>query len=277
MTARIALASLLFAPTAMAYPWPSTADRWLLGIAIVAVLVLFAWWHGSFLTTIVGRRIAMWSRRNGATAAHHSPLLTTVLLQVDGSRDLPMSLIAGYLDRYGVRCEKIRITSRDFGGVRTRWISLTVGAMENLAALRARSPRIPLRDMAEVVGRRLANHLRELGWTVAVVDDADTPARSDAKETWHGLRDESGYVTAYHVASENGFDEVLAVPSAETWTALEITGTRRELRTVAACAIRTTDRPVTIAGAKPLNGRHRPALDALSPLSAQRLEALTGT
>jgi type VII secretion protein EccE len=134
-----------------------------------------------------------------------------------------------------------------------------------------------LRDIAEVVGRRLANHLRELGWTVAVVDDADTPVQSDAKETWHGLRDESGYVTAYRVGTKNGFDEVLAIPSADTWTVLEISGTRTKLRTAAACAIRTTGKPVTIAGAKPLNGRHRLALDALSPLSAQRLEALTGT
>ena len=161
---------------------------------------------------------------------------------------MPLPLIARYLDRYGVRCDKIRVTSRDVNGVRTRWIGLTLGAVGNLAALRARSPRIPLRDTAEV-----------------------------AKETWRGLRDASGCVVAYRIPVEKGFDEVWAVPSPETWTALEITGTAADLRVAAACAIRTQDKPVSIAGATPLNGRHRPALDALSPLSAQRIGALTGT
>jgi type VII secretion protein EccE len=86
-----------------------------------------------------------------------------------------LPLIAGYLDRYGVRCDKIRITSRDLDGLRTTWIGMTLGAVENLAALRARSPRIPLRDTAEVAGRRLADHLRETGWNVAAVDTTDAP------------------------------------------------------------------------------------------------------
>ena len=60
MTARIALALLFIVPAAMAYPWPSPADRWLLGIAVVAVLVLFAWWRGLFFTTMVGRGWRCW-------------------------------------------------------------------------------------------------------------------------------------------------------------------------------------------------------------------------
>jgi hypothetical protein len=67
---------------------------------------------------------------------------------------------------------------------------------------------------------------------------------------------------------------VWVAPSSEIWTALEITGTAADS---AACAIRTNDKPVTIAGATPLNGRHRPVLDAISPLSVQRLAAVTGT
>jgi type VII secretion protein EccE len=141
----------------------------------------------------------------------------------------------------------------------------------------ARSPRIPLRDTAEVFGRRLADDLRETGWNVTLVDTADAPVRLDAKETWRGLRDASGYVAAYRVAAQDGFEQVWAQPSSETWTALEITGTATDLRVAAACAIRTDDKPGAIAGMTPLNGRHRHALDALSPLSAQRLDALTGT
>ena len=64
----------------------------------------------------------------------------------------------------------------------------------SVAALRARSPRIPLRGNAEVVGKRLADHLL--------------------------------CVAAYRVAAENGSDTVWAVPSSEAWTAPEITSMR---------------------------------------------------
>jgi len=267
MTARIALAALFVVPAAMAYPWPSPADRWLLGIDVVAVLILIAWWRGSFVTTLIGRRLAMVLRRNQTNGAHQSSEYTTVLLRVEPD-GLPLPLIADYLDRYGIRCDKIRITSRNLSGVRTTWIGITLGAAENLAALRARSSRIPLRDTAEVVGRRLADHLREAGWDVTLVDSADTPARADAKETWRGLRDGSGYLAAYRVAS---LDDVASLPSSEIWMALEITGNASDLRVDRACAIRTDDKPVPIAGATPLNGRHRRALDALNPLSVDRL------
>ena len=267
MTARIALAALFVVPAGMAYPWPSTADRWLLGIAVVAVLVLFAWWRGSFVTTIIGRRLAMWRRRNRKNGTHQSSEYTTVLLRVEPD-ELPLPLLAGYLDRYGIRCDKIRITSRNASGRRTTWVGITLGAADNLAALRARSTRIPLRDTAEVVGRRLADDLRQAGWDVTLVDTADAPSRPDAKENWRGLHDTAGYVAAYRVAS---LDDVASLPSSEIWMALEITGTATDLRVDRACAIRTADKPVPIVGATPLNGRHRPALDALNPLSVDRL------
>ena len=190
-----------------------------------------------------------------------------------------MPLIAGYLDRYGVRCDKIRITSRDLDGLRTTWIGMTLGAVENLAALRARSPRIPLRDTAEVAGRRLADHLRETGWNVAAVDTTDAPARADAKETWRGLRDASGYVAAYRIAVGDALAEVWALPSSETWTALEITGTGACRDIAAVCAIRTAERPAAnapIGALTSLRGRHRPVLDALSPLSVRRLDVAPG-
>lgn len=58
----------------------------------------------------------------------------------DDSDVLPLPLIAGYLDRYGIRADKIRITSRDNASDASRretWIGLTLSAPENLAALRA--------------------------------------------------------------------------------------------------------------------------------------------
>ena len=86
------------------------------------------------------------------------------------------------------------------------------------------------------------------------------------------MRDDAGYVAAYRV--EGDLDAVRTLPSSEIWTALEITGAATDLRVAAACAVRTGDKPMAIAAATPLNGRHRPALDALSPLSVERL---TGT
>jgi ESX secretion system protein EccE len=270
MTMRITLALLFIVPAAMAYPWPSARDRWLLGVAVIAVIVLFAWWRGLFLTMIVGRRIAMLLRRTAK--ARQSPAYTTVLMRVDAPdpTELPLHLIAGYLDRYGLRCDKLRVTNRDANGARTTWIGLTLGAADNLAALQARSSRIPLRDTAEVAARRLADNLREAGWTVTPVDAAETPVRRDAKETWRGLRDSSGYIAAYRIGADD-LDEVRAVPSSETWTALEITGTADDPRLVGTCAIRSDGKPAAVPNATPLNGRHRRALDALDPLSVARL------
>jgi len=282
MTARIALALLFIVPAVMAYPWSSTADRWLLGVAVVAVVVLFAWWRGLFFTTIVGRRLAMWRRRNHSEGLHQSSAYTTVLLRVDPSVpvELPLRLIAGYVDRYGIRCDKMRITSRDVAGRRTTWIGLTLRATDNLDALRARSPRIPLRDTAEIAARRLADHLRETGWNVTIVDTAEAPAGASAKETWRGLRDASGYLAAYRVAVDDRLAGTLAgvwaLPSPDSWTALEITGTAADPGITVVCAFRSDDRPRAkppVAGLTLLGGRQRPALNALNPLSAARLEA----
>ncbi|MFG1934314.1 type VII secretion protein EccE [Mycobacterium sp. NPDC048908] len=274
MTARIALASLVIVPAAMAYPWRSTGERWLLGIVVVAVFVLFAWWRGAFATTLLRRRLNMWCRRTRSVRSAQPTLFTAVLLQVDGQGEVPVSLIASYLDRYGVRCDKIRITSRDLDGVRTRWIGLTLGAVDNLDALRARSPRIPLQETAEAVGRRLAAHLRETGWDAGLVGAVEGPVRPGAKEKWCGMRDTTGYFAAYRAGS---LQDLSAMPVGEMWTALEISGTAADLRTTAVCAIRTQDKPVSFAGAIPLNGRHRAALDALNPMSTQRISAVIGT
>jgi type VII secretion protein EccE len=274
------LASLFIVPAVMAYPWPSTADRWLLAVAVAAVVVILAWWRGLFLTTMVGRRLAMLARRNRTEGLHHSSTDTTVLLALDPSGpDLPLRLIAGYLDRYGIRCDKVRITSRDTADERTTWVGVTLRAADNLAALRARSSRIPLRDTAEVAARRLADHLRENGWNATIVDTAVPPTGSSAKETWRGLRDESGYVTAYRVAIDDRLPETLSevwsLPSPETWTAFEITGTATDPGIAVMCTVRSEEKPGPggpIGGLTLLGGRQRPAIDALNPLAVERLD-----
>jgi type VII secretion protein EccE len=71
----------------------------------------------------------------------------TVLLRVEAPEGavLPLPLVAGYVDRFGIRATKVRVTSLDQDGARTTWVGVTLGASDNLAALQARSPELPLR------------------------------------------------------------------------------------------------------------------------------------
>lgn len=290
LTARITLAALFIVPAAMAYPWPTTVSRIVLGVAVVVVILLFGRWRGLFLPDIVGRRFAVWRRNHtkGGHAKRRPAEYATAVVRIDPSQrtELPLNLIAGYLERYGLRADKVRVSSLDGESGRTTWVSLTLGAADNLAALRARSAQLPLRETAAVAGRRLADHLRESGFTVTMADADDAaqaPVPAKAKETWCGLRDDSGYVAAYRIAANaklaKRLEEVWSrEPVAGTWTAIEISGTATHPRIAAACALHTDKRPFTLApvrGLRHQRGRQWPALDALDPRSDRRLEAET--
>lgn len=285
MTARLALALLFIVPAALAYPYETVTQRWALGVAAVVVILLFAWWRGDFATTKLARRWSIW-RGNHAKAGPNgdsgepnddSVTSVTVLLSIDDSatEQLPVTLIAGYTDRYGLRCEKVRITSRDIAGERQSWITLTLNAADNLPALQARSSRIPLDDTVDVLGRRLADRLRESGWSVSVVTDEArlSPVSSDAKETWRAVTDGAGFLTAYRISAAalpEALEAVWAHPSEEIWTAVEFGP-----RTVASvCAVRTAERPAVsapITGLASLGGRQRMVLNALDPRSSRRI------
>ena len=286
---RITLALLAVVPAVMAYPWRSPRDYWVLGIAVAVVIVLFGWWHGLHFTTILGRRLAMMRRSSGFIPESTSATKTTVLLRigppVGDSGVLPLPLIAGYLHRYGIRADKVRITSRDNASDASRretWIGLTVSATDNLAALQARSAQIPLQETAQVVGRRLADHLREIGWDASTVAPDDVPRllASSARETWRGVqRGASDYVAAYQVRIDDALPETLDAvrshPARETCTALEIAGDGTQRTIAAACAFLTETPPpaaAPLAGLTPQRGNHLPALTALDLLSPQRLD-----
>lgn len=278
MTARLALALLFIVPAALAYPWRTVTERWVLGVAVGVVIVAFAWWRGQFATTKLARRLAIW-RGNRGVARPDPTDRVTVLLKLDpaGQAELPVELIAGYADRYGLRADKVRITSRDQDGARQSWVSLTLGAAGNLSALQARSAQIPLRDTAEVTGRRLADHLREAGWHVTVIDDDNrpVPVADGATETWRAIADDAGFLAAYRIpvaSLQDGLTDVWSLPSAETWTAVEFApGTA-----TAVCALRTAERPDAAAPSLvALGGYQRATLDALDPLSVHRLDGHT--
>ena len=284
MTARIMLALLAVIPAAMAYPWQSTLDWWLFGIAVAVLIVVFAWWRGTFVTTVAARRVELLRRRDkprhqvqhSGTDAHTTAVLR-VLSEPDDEQLL--STLAGYLDRYGVRCESVRVTHRDIPSGRTTWIGLTLSASANLAALQARSETIPLRETAEVTLRRLADHLRELGWSVSTVDvDVPDVLGPEPRERWRAVEDGAqGYVTCYAVPADDELaqtlSEIRAAASTEVWTALELTGTPTRPEVSAVCAIRTDELPTAAPVAKlnPLRGRQRVALASLHPEATERL------
>lgn len=287
---RVTLALLVVVPAAMAYPWRSERAYWLLGTAAVAVVLLFGWWDGLHVTAILRRRFAIMSRRNLYVAKAAPATKATALLRVgppvDDSEVLPLPLIARHLDCYGIRADAIRITSRSSGArVQETWIGLTVSAVDNLAALRARSSRIPLSETTGVAARRLADHLREIGWDATLVGPEDVPRLlpADARETWRGLqRGASDYVAVYRVCIDESLPETLAGirshPVRETYTALEIAGDHTGRTLAAACAFLTESPPgaaAPVPGLTPQRGNHGPALAALDLLSTQRLDGHT--
>jgi type VII secretion protein EccE len=226
---------------------------------------------------MVGSRFAMWRRRNAEPAAVPADDRVSVAVQVDPTDDaveLPLPIVAGYLDRYGIRCDSVRVVTRTQGQSRTTWVGLTIDATANLAALQARSAALPLRETAQIVARRLGDQLRESGFRVAVVDQPDAPLQAGARETWRAIQDGDGYLTAYGLPTASGLSDGLAAqPSAsEIWTVLEFSSDTRHSVVAAACAVRTEAAPdVPAAGLVSLRGRQRPVLAAMDPLSVQRL------
>jgi type VII secretion protein EccE len=263
----------------MAYPWESDLDWWLLGIAVAVTLVVFAWWRGLFVTTMIGRRLAVW-RRNHSKRSARATNDVTVVLRVDDPAGVGLSLplLAGYVERFGVRCEKVRVTNLDDGAVRTTWISMTLSATDNLTALRARSAELPLLDTAEIVGRRLADHLRETGLSAVIVDEAPAPLAEGSREKWRAVSEDGAFVSAYAVRVDDALAERLAdvwsQPAEQTWTAVEFSGTSTHPTVSAACAFRTTEalRGAPVTGLVPQSGIQRPLLSALAPASTERLD-----
>lgn len=297
-SARITLAALAIVPAVLAYPWHSTRDYWLLGIAAVAVIVLFGWWRGLHFTTILGRRLAIMSRRSNPTDVSDSQSAaaakTTALVRIGPSGAegavLPLELIARYLDRYGIRADKVRITSRDNASDASRretWIGITVSAADNLPALQARSSSIPLYETAEVAARRLADHLREIGWEAGTVAPDEVPRwlTAKARESWRAVqRGNSDFVAAYQIVVDAGLPATLEAirshPARETCTAVEIAGSRSggQYTVAAACAFLTDAAPdgaPPVAGLIPQRGNQAPALAALDLLSTRRLDGHT--
>lgn len=291
-TGRITVVLLAALAAGIAFPWHTVRERWVLGVAIAAVIVLLARWRGLPVTTILHRRLAILRPHRSNRRADDSvtDVRTTALLRVTpplaDADALPLPLIAGYAERYGLHADAIRITSRDSTsevGTRARetWIGVTLSAVDNLAALQARSAQIPLQETAEVAARRLADHLRESGWSasLAVADDVPTPYPRSARETWSGISlGSTDYIAAHGVKVDTALPNTLAAiwsyPIREVWTVLEVAGAGAEQTLAVGCAFRTDAAPGAsgpLPGLVSQAGIQRAALSALDPLSSQRL------
>ncbi|MEO8815855.1 MAG: type VII secretion protein EccE [Mycobacterium sp.] len=296
--ARMTLLLLVAVPALMAYPWSSTRERWVLAVGLLVLVALLAWWRGLHLSTIARRWLAM-SRSGGGLHTDQrsgSDAHATAVLRVAPSDTgaLPVALITGYLNRYGLQADAVRVTSRDGRSdtgeaLRDIWIGLTYSAARNLAALQARSASIPLQETADVAVRRLADHLREIGWETALVGSDDLPelVAGSARETWRTLVDSSAgstsYVAAYRVGVDDALSDTLAeirgYGARETWTAVEVADDGHDHRTVAAaCALRTSEPPhggAPLPELVPQQGSHRSAVLVLDPLSGRLLDGHT--
>ncbi|APE17138.1 type VII secretion protein EccE [Mycobacterium sp. WY10] len=281
---RLTIVVLAVVSAVLTYPWRSNFDRWALGIAVAVVLVSLIWWHGRYLTTILWQRLRIISSRQAIEVSSDdvrwtgSDAVTTVLLRVDDrDTELPLGVLTGYLDRFGLACDAVRVTTRRVGSSTTTWIGLTFSGARNLAALRARSAQIPLRQTAENAARRLAGNLRERGWNTTLVHADDLPDlfADGARERWRSVSDARGFVTTYSVANpESALTGVGAGDSPEVWTVVEIAGSSPRPKLRAGAAIRTEDPPnssTPLPGLTLISGRQATALAALHPLSGVRL------
>ncbi|TDZ81984.1 hypothetical protein DE4587_01861 [Mycobacteroides salmoniphilum] len=294
-TLRLTLVATLVAAGAFALYRRDPADRWIAITAGVLALVLLVWWRGTFLTDILGRFTKMLTRRISRRSPTNTAQVvaagvdarSTVALELKApasGEQVPVGLLAGYLDRYGMRCSSIRVTTADIVGAEGKtWVSLTLSAADNLAALQARSPRIPLRESADIVGRRLSDHLRELGWQVNAIDTPGAPLPEEVKEGSRAVSDDRGYLAAYRATVNGDLPETLGniwnAPLPERWTALELTGTTDAPQLTVVCALRTAEKPESRApwaGLTPSWGEHLLVLEAMNPLSSDTFKG-TGT
>lgn len=282
-TWRVTVAAVVVvAVTMAAWRWETTDWYWVAG-GLLAVLVLLGWWRGLYVTTIARRRLALLvpsrrRRRREAPSATETTLLLRVAAESVGG-ELPLRSLAGFLDRYGIRCAATRVISIDRADDRLTVVCVTVRAADNLAALQARSPELRLAEMAGVVRRRLADELREQGWAVEHVDATAGPLPEDwLRERWLGVQTDAGFVAAYRVTVDDALPERLAevrgLATSQAWTVLELAGEPLRPRVAVACAFVSAERPTRrspLPGVVPHNGRHRRALEAMAPSSTKLL------
>ncbi len=298
------------------------ALQWWHAVLAGAVIVGFVGsWHGQHLSTSVRRWVPMiWRNRRGARPAPESaapnagdPLRARITLQLrphphaltaDSDRDdqVPWEFLISWLDRYGIRADELTVCSvtrtpppsslrTDVGATlaghhpqyRRTWLSYTLSAESNVAALIARETTVAAVDgdarqrpaLADVVARRMVAEFRERGWLATMCSDtAELPAFVPPsvqlrRELWTGTEYSDGFRAVYTVDPHRlhtVLNHLAARPSKAMWTVLSLHSHVDKPTTVAAyVALLTTTRPpmVPARGLSGYHGLHKQAGEAL--------------
>ncbi|MEY8019156.1 hypothetical protein [Mycobacterium servetii] len=229
----------------------------------------------------------------------------------DTSDQLPWELVISWLDRYGIRANALTVTSvnttppasslrSDHSSLlsaatpqnRHTWISYTLGADANLAAISAGrvqriarrsssdpqtdpqtsdddtdSPRTAITELAAITARRLVAELSEQGWLASDVTKTQLPRFADAtlsvrRECWTGAEYADGFRAVYQIephALGTALDAITRLHTKSSWVSVTVRQHGFQPPTIeAAAALLTTARPSrrVAAGMHGMHGLH---------------------
>jgi len=303
---------------------PDRHPQWWHGALAAAVVVGFIGsWHGQHLSTGLRRWAPMiWRNRTdrgarGASEPAGTPagdaLHARITLQLrphphalraDGDRDdqLPWEFVTAWLDRYGIRVDRLTVCSitrtpppsslrSDVGAAltartpqhRRTWLSYTLSAESNVAALMARRTTVAAADgdtpqrpvLADVVARRMVAELRERGWLATLCNDTAqlpvfVPAAAQLRrEVWSGTEYSDGFRAVYAVDPNRlhaVVDDLGSRPAKAVWSVLSLRSHPDGRSALSGCVglVTTTRPPLTpVPGLTGYHGVHRQAGEAL--------------
>lgn len=211
----------------------------------------------------------------------------------DNGDQLPWQFITAWLHRYGVHADTLTVCAvtttppasslrRDVAHLltgptpqhRDTWISYTLRAQPNVAALTARQTDIG--SLAATTARRLVAELREQGWLATVCEDLSQlpqfvePAATVRRECWTGVEYSDGWRAVYAIDPRRlraTLSALSALASKTTWVAVTVRAAGPQPPTIqAAAAALTAARPAQrlLPGTAGLHGLHRRAVGGVA-------------
>ncbi|MCH9731957.1 MAG: hypothetical protein K0U84_20165 [Actinomycetia bacterium] len=233
----------------------------------------------------------------------------------DTADQLPWKFITGWLHRYGVRADELAITSATrtppASGLRAdsaallsgrtpqhrdTWLTYTLRAHSNVAALTARQTTMgqpaadPATDdgvaqragLSDTTARRLVAELRERGWLATLTDSKQqlpqfvAPTSAVRQETWTATEHSDGFRAIYAVRPHALAEVLEALPSLgtkSTWVTLIVRPQGHQHALIEACVgTLTSTQPIRhpLPGLDGFHGLHRHVAPALTATGFDR-------